>query len=109
MTIDILMEMAKHLKSIEAKQMEQENLLKTVQNELKRKADAMNNQFTIQGYANLHNIYINYKTAAYLSRKAARLTRDKGYRIGSVTHPVFGRVNTYHADILDAVFDEAGL
>ncbi len=101
MTIDILIEMAKHLKSIEAKQKEQENLLKTIQNE--------HNQFTIQGYANLHNISINYKTAAYLSRKAARLTREKGYRIGSATDPVFGSMNTYHVDILDTVFDEAGL
>lgn len=108
--IDLIIQSAQQLKLIEEKQKEQELRLETFEQEqrvLKGKVDIINDkEYTIMGYANLHNIQLNNKLANNLGRKASKISRAKDYLIGSATHPVFGRVNTYHVDILDIVFDE---
>lgn len=110
MTIDLIIAAAQQLKAIEIKQLEQDKQLQIIQQEqkvLKGKVDIVNDkEFTIMGYANLHNIHVSNKTAAHLGRMAARLSNEQGYFIGSATHPVFGKVNTYHVDVLDQVLDE---
>ena len=110
MPIDLIIAAAQQLKLIEEKQLEQEKELQIFKNEqrvLKGKVDIINDkEFTILGYFNMHNMHINNNRALYLGKKAAKLSRDNGYCIGSATHPVYGKVNTYHVDILDMVFDE---
>ena len=108
--IDLIIATAQELKALELKQQEQDRKLTAVVDEQKRikgKVDILNDkEFTVMGYANIHSIHLNNKLANRLGRKAAKLSRDEGYPIGNATHPVFGRVNTYHTDILDVVFDE---
>lgn len=88
---------------IEEKQEQQQSELDI----LKGKIDIINDsEFAIVGYCNLHNIPIDNKSANFLGRKATKLSKQKGYRIGRVTHPMYGEVNTYHTDILDIVIDE---
>ena len=110
MPIDLIIATALELKELELKQLEHEKELQAIRNEqklLKGKVDIVNDkEFAILGYSNLHNVHINNSKAQFLGRKAAKLSRDNGYWIGSATHPVYGKVNTYHVDILDMVFDE---
>lgn len=108
---DLIIAAAQRLKAVESRQFAQEQQLQRLQQEqnmLKGKVDVLNDhEFTIMGYANLQSIPVTNKTANHLGRRAAKLSREQGYPIGSVTHPVYGRVNTYHVDVLDSVFDEA--
>ena len=107
---DLIIAAAQRIKAVEIKQKEHDDQLKVIQHEqavIKGKVDIINDhEFTIMGYANLQNVPVTNKTANRLGRMAARLSRDNGLPIGTVAHPVFGRVNTYHVDVLDDVFDE---
>ena len=108
--IDLIIQLAQQLKILDEKQKEQEERLLLFEQEqkiIKGKVDIINDkEYTIMGYANLHNIKLNDKAVINLGRMASRISWKKGYSIGSVTHPVFGRASTYHVDILDVVFDE---
>lgn len=65
--------------------------------------------YTIAGYASLRGINVDVNTARMLGQRAAILSRAYGYDIGRVSDPRFGKVNTYHVDILKTVFQEAGV
>jgi len=74
---------------------------------LTAKVDAMQESyFSVQGYANLHKIKIDHVTCNKLGRKASKMSREDGAKIGKAKHQIFGEVNTYHEDILKDVFDE---
>lgn len=100
---DWLIESALQMKKIEEKQSIQDDRIKNLEGKINIINDK---EYTIMGYANINNINLDNKTAVALGRKASRLSRENGYYIGSASHPVFGRVNTYHIDILEIVFDE---
>ncbi len=110
MSIDLIIATAQELKALELKQIEQDKQLTSLAEEqkvIRGKVDILNDkEFTVMGYANLHGVPVNNKVANHLGRKASKLSREKGYPVGTATHPVFGRVNTYHIDILDRIFDE---
>lgn len=59
----------------------------------------------IIGKANLLGFSMPHEEARRLGVIAASLSRRQGYPIYDVPHPVFARINTYHPDILDQVFD----
>lgn len=59
--------------------------------------------FTIIGYCSLHRVQATAKQAADLGRKCAKLSREKGIEISTIPDPRFGRVNTYHVDILQEI------
>lgn len=61
--------------------------------------------FTIAGYASLRGLNIDTSKANMLGRKAAKLSREYGYDIGKVTDSRFGKVNSYHLDILKNIFE----
>lgn len=109
MPIDLIIATAQQLKNIHQIQQEQSEKMVALEEEqklLKSKILQVNDfEFTIMGYANLHAIQINNKLASDLGRKASKLSRETGYLIGTAYHPVFGRVNTYHVDLLDEVFN----
>jgi len=63
--------------------------------------------FAVTGYANLYKIRITEDDAKSLGKKAARLSEDKGVRIGKTRHGRWGLVNTYHESVLKRVFDMA--
>lgn len=101
--IDILVQAAQQLKILEDEQKIQNIKIK----QLEGKIDILNDkEFTIMGYANMNNILVDSKTATALGRKASWLSRENGYYIGGATHPIYGKVNTYHIDILEIVFEE---
>lgn len=60
--------------------------------------------YTVAGYASLRGINVDISKANMLGRKASKLSREYGYDISKIQDPRFGRVNTYHVDILKAVF-----
>jgi len=61
--------------------------------------------FAVTGYANLYKIRITEENAKALGKKAARLSENRGIRIGKTRHGRWGLVNTYHESILKRVFD----
>ena len=116
MTIDLVIATAQHVKALEEKYIDHDfklqalkdehGIMKNEQRILKGKVDILNDkEFTIMGYGNMSNMNLNNQTAIYLGRKASKLSRDKGYKIGSASHPLYGRVNTYHVDVLDEMFE----
>jgi len=101
--IDWLIESALQMKMIEERQAIQDAKIKQLEGKVKILNDK---EFTIMGYANMNDILVTNKSANRLGRFASKLSRELGYDIGTASHPVYGRVNTYHLDILDKIFDE---
>lgn len=62
--------------------------------------------YTIAGFASIRRQKIDITLANILGRKASKLSREYGYNIGKVSDPRYGTVNTYHADILNKLFNE---
>lgn len=82
------------------------NNIESKVNEINAKIATHNEDyFTIAGYASLRGVNIDTSKANMLGRKAAKLSREYGYEIGKVTDSRFGKVNSYHLDILKNVFE----
>jgi len=64
--------------------------------------------YTIVGYCNLHNKKVDNKQAAELGKRAAEICRNQKFSIGSASHPLFGKVNTYPKEILDRIINPGG-
>jgi phage regulator Rha-like protein len=62
--------------------------------------------FAVAAYANLRHQPIDNQLAALLGKRASAICRARGLPVGRARHPLWGEVNTYHADVLDAVFAE---
>ena len=76
-------------------------------NEINAKITTRNeNYFTISGYASLRGMNVDASKANMLGRKATKLSREYGYDIDKVTDSRFGKVNSYHLDILKEVFED---
>lgn len=76
---------------------------------LEIKTNSEQDYFTVKAYASLNGIHLDTPTANRLGRKAARISRGDNIRIGRVRDERYGMVNSYYIDILDEVFDEAGI
>lgn len=61
--------------------------------------------YTIVGYCNLHNKKVDSKQAAELGKRASEICRSQNFSIGSASHPLFGKVNTYPQEILDRIIN----
>lgn len=84
------------------------NNIESKVNEINAKITTHNEDyFTIAGYASLRGLNIDTSKANMLGRKATKLSREYGYNIGKVTDSRFGKVNSYHLDILKNVFEYA--
>lgn len=60
--------------------------------------------FSIAGYASLRGINVDISKARILGCAASKMSKENGYDTGSASDPRFGRVNTYHIDILKEIF-----
>jgi hypothetical protein len=60
--------------------------------------------FTIIGYARRIGRHVTNNRAQTLGKNAASYSRDHDYPIGEAPDPRHGKVNTYHVDVLKAVF-----
>lgn len=82
------------------------NTIESKVNEINARITTHNEDyFTIAGYASLRGVNIDTSKANMLGRKAAKLSREYGYDIGKVTDSRFGKVNSYHLDILKSIFE----
>ncbi len=63
--------------------------------------------FTILGYVNTldYTENVDLKQAAALGKEATKLSKSMGYSIGSAPDVRFGKVNAYHEDVLDKLFE----
>ena len=61
--------------------------------------------YAIAGYIGLMKYRVNPKDYSPLGKLATKLSKEKGYPMGSAPHPVYGTVHTYHTDILEEVFE----
>ncbi len=62
--------------------------------------------YTVVGYAKKHGISLKGCYTASLGKKAKQLSTLKGYDVSSVPDPKYGKIGTYHEDILSEVFSE---
>lgn len=61
--------------------------------------------FSIAGYASLHRLPLPGAVAQVYGKRAADLSRAQGVPIGAAHDARYGRVGTYHRDILKQVFN----
>jgi len=106
----MIISMAQSLDAIKTKQEAQKVALEA-QNarldgiEAKNKAILDGSKFySVAGFASLHGIKIDIKAAATYGRAATAESRALGIMIGSIPDPRFGKVHTYHEDVLAGVF-----
>jgi phage anti-repressor protein len=59
--------------------------------------------FSIAGYCNLKGVNVDVSRAGILGRKCTKLSHELGYEVGSVKDERYGKVNTYHIDVLSDV------
>ena len=61
--------------------------------------------YTVTGYASLKNLRVSPNDYSSLGKLATKLSKERGYPMGSAPHPVYGKVHTYHLDILEDAFE----
>ncbi len=101
--IEILARSAQMLLEQSKKIQEQDNRLSQIEARL---TTSPTDFYAVSGYASLRGIQIDISKASILGRKASKLSRESDYPIGEASDPRFGRVNTYHLDILKTIFDQ---
>jgi prophage antirepressor-like protein len=89
-----LLEQSRHLAQLQAE----------VSDIKHRTASTQGEFFTIMGYASLMRRKIDAKAAAALGKKATAESKAQGIPIENMPDPRYGRVNTYHREILEAIF-----
>lgn len=73
---------------------------------LEAKIPHQQNYFTILGYCRFTGVDVTNNQANALGRRASKLSRERNLDIGFANDPRYGRVNTYHEDVLDDVFTQ---
>lgn len=56
---------------------------------------------TIVGWSKINHVPVTSSQASVIGLQASRVCRERGISIGSATHPLYGRVNSYPREILD--------
>ena len=100
-SIAVLQEQERRLRNVEENQKSIEEKVSIIEAKTKTTPD----YFTVVGYATLHEIDVNVKTASSLGRKAAMLCKKRGIPMEEIPDPRFGRVKTYPEAVLDEVFN----
>jgi len=62
------------------------------------------NFYTISGYANLHKLKVDTQEANRLGRIASKISDELEYPTGKAFDSKYGKINTYHVDILKMTF-----
>ena len=74
-----------------------------------QRLDQDNDHFTIKGFCSLHGVDLSNGKMSALSRKAKKLSEAKDYAHHEISDPRFGKVKTYHVDILTELFQMQNL
>lgn len=93
--------MLTQLDSVKQEQEAQRNELADIRAKL---TSSPEQYYTVAGYASLRGINVDVKRAAVIGRKASRMSREQDINTGEAHSEAFGKVKTYHVDILCQVF-----
>ena len=74
-----------------------------------QRLDQDNDHFTIKGFCSLHGIDLSNGKMSAMSKKAKKLSEAKDYAHHEISDPRFGKVKTYHVDILTELFQMQNL
>ena len=85
----------------QSQKQELNNLKETI--EFQTKGDQY---YTISGYARKLKIKLARNTKIMYGKLAKKLSLKLGYDTGFISHPEYNKVNTYHQDILELVFED---
>lgn len=106
----IMVEQEKRIAYIEDKQKEMSSGLERVEDRLNavevrlNPTPGMDEYYAIAGYVSLMKYMVKPDDYKKLGKEAKKLSQEKGYAISSIPHPAYGRVGSYHIDILREVF-----
>ena len=89
---------------MQQKQVEMDNRLQVVE-QRQSQLNQDNDHFTIKGFCSLHDIDLSNGKMSALSKKAKKLSDIKDYTYHEITDPRWGKVRTYHKDILTELFE----
>jgi len=62
-------------------------------------------RYSILGYCNFKKIQITYSEAIQYGRKAAKITREKGFEVRKIADERHGTVGSYPIEILNDIFE----
>ena len=63
------------------------------------------NFFSVLAFSNLHDVGLTNQQLSGLSRKAGKMSKLRGEMVGAISDPRWGKVKTYHKDILTELFE----
>lgn len=102
--IELIAVIANQMAEQERKSLELDNRLQVVEQK-QQQLNQDNDHFTIKGFCSLHGIDLSNGKMSALSRKAKKLSGVKDYTYHEITDPRWGKVKTYHVDILAELFE----
>ena len=95
----MFLEMAQRQEELEAQQAQTAQKVRNLELNAKTEAD----YFTISAWASLINLKLPNELAYRLGKAAAGLSRVRGIAMGTAKHIRYGKVNTYHETVLEAI------
>ena len=99
----LIAHLAQSAYEIQQKQVEMDNRLVKVEQK-QQQLDQNNDHFTVKGFCSLHDLDLSNGKMGALSKKAKKLSDVKDYTYHEITDPRWGKVRTYHIDILTELF-----
>lgn len=81
-----------------------EQAIKEVQAKQEALTDS-SNFFSVLAFANLREIGLTNSRLVALSKKAGKLSEKLGVVVGTISDPRWGKVKTYHKDVLTELFE----
>ncbi len=97
--IELIIQSAQQLLEIQQEQEKQAERIAV----LEAKITSDSEFYTISGYCALRGFKKTTQECNILGRKATKMSKELDYSIGSQSHASYGRVNTYHLDILTQI------
>ena len=104
----LIAHLAQSAYEIQQKQSEMDNRLIKVEQK-QQQLDQDNDHFTIKGFCSLHGLDLSNGKMSAMSKKAKKLSEAKDYAYHEISDPRFGKVKTYHVDILTELFQMQNL
>jgi prophage antirepressor-like protein len=101
--IDLIIKSAQALKKIEAKQIEHDNRLSTLEAKSHQNS-GQTGYWTITAWSKLNKLSLTLDEAMHKGREAVGLSKEWGAEIGKVHDERFGVVNSYREDVLEEIF-----
>lgn len=101
MTNDVLILLQHQVKCEQKKLDDMRKESKILLNKLQNQADLY---LTIDTYIALRGISVDTNRANLLGRKAVKVSEEYGVKICKAYSTIFGKVNSYHVDVLCEVF-----